>query len=104
MAESLSLLNRFTIQGTLADPKGIPDPNYSIPGTLNWMRALAILVKDEGINAASMKNRCALVTKGWHLVPHHDSVPLRGEQEGISLRNLRLEADPDAQFGHGRIV
>ena len=58
------LLNRFMTQGTLADPKGVPDPNYSLPGTLNWMRALAILVKDEDINAASMKNHCAVVTKG----------------------------------------
>lgn len=64
MTDPLFLLNRFKAQGTLADPKGIPDPTYSLPGTLNWMRALAILVKDEGINAAAMKTHCAAVTKG----------------------------------------
>ena len=64
MADAFSLLERFMTQGTLADPKGVPDPNYSLPGTLNWMRALAILLKDEGINAESMKSRCSSVTRG----------------------------------------
>jgi hypothetical protein len=64
MNEAFSLLDRFTTQGTLADPKGIPDPAYSLPGTLNWMRALAILVKDEGVDIALMKKLCAAVTKG----------------------------------------
>ena len=64
MSDVYSLLNRFMNQGTLSDPKGIPDPKFSLPGTLNWMRALAILVNNEGIDAASMKILCAAVTKG----------------------------------------
>lgn len=58
------LFKRFTTQGTLADPKGVPDPTYSLPATLNWMRALAILVQDQKIDVASMKTHCNVVTKG----------------------------------------
>lgn len=63
MTKTNFLLDRFMRQGTLSDPKGIPDPEYSLPATLNWMRALAILVNHEGINAASMKSICAAVAK-----------------------------------------
>jgi hypothetical protein len=58
------LTKRFLEQGTLTDPDGIPDPEFSLPATLNWMRALAILVKDQSIDAATMKGLCAVVTKG----------------------------------------
>lgn len=64
MTNPTFLLNRFMVQGTLSDPKGIPDPTYSLPGTLNWMRALAIMVNDEGISIASMKANCGSVTRG----------------------------------------
>lgn len=55
MAKDFSLRDRFISQGTLSDPLGIPDPAFSLPGTLNWMRALAILVDAGGIAPASMK-------------------------------------------------
>lgn len=61
---NFSLINRFTTHGTLSDPTGIPDPAFSLPGTLNWMHALAILVKHNGIDQASMKAVCASVQKG----------------------------------------
>jgi hypothetical protein len=64
MPNDYFLLKRFIEQGTLSDPKGIPDPAYSLPGTLNWMRAMAILVDHDEINAPSMHNICAVVTKG----------------------------------------
>lgn len=51
-------------QGTLSDPNGVPDPAFSLPGTLNWMRALAILVNDTGIDAASMRSWFASIQKG----------------------------------------
>ena len=35
---------------------------------------------------------------------HHPGVFLRGRPEGIALRHRGLEADPDAQHGHGRVV
>lgn len=58
------LTKRFLEQGTLTDPDGIPDPAFSLPATLNWMRALAILVNDQPIDTAFMKGLCAGVSKG----------------------------------------
>jgi hypothetical protein len=41
--------------GTLAEPKGAPEPRFALQGTVNWMRALAILVTDMPFNWASMQ-------------------------------------------------
>jgi uncharacterized protein (UPF0332 family) len=38
--------------GTLAEPDGTPEPRFALQGTVNWMRGLAIVVSDEGINWA----------------------------------------------------
>jgi len=54
MNKLFSLRERFMTQGTLSDPEGIPDPAFSLPATLNWMRALAILVESEEIGPTSM--------------------------------------------------
>ena len=48
-----SLYNRFTTQGTLSDPDEVPDPRFALPSTVNWMRALSILVQDRGLNFGS---------------------------------------------------
>lgn len=61
---TFSLINRFIKQGTLSDPKGIPDPTFALPATVNWMRALALLVEGNGIDLTSMKGLCASVQKG----------------------------------------
>ena len=45
----MDIYERFREQGTLSEPKGIPDPTYALPSTVNWMRALAILVNHHGI-------------------------------------------------------
>ena len=63
MSETMFLLDRFRTQGTLSDPEGIPDPAYSLPATLNWMRALSLLVEDEEICVSSMKSHFDLVGK-----------------------------------------
>lgn len=63
MPHSKFTLKRFEEQGTLSDPKGIPDPEFSLPATLNWMRALAILVEHEKVNVDSMKTLCKSITK-----------------------------------------
>ena len=64
MTENRFLYHRFMNQGTLSDPKGIPDPEYSLPGTLHWMHALAILVNEEKIDASSMKTLYASIDNG----------------------------------------
>lgn len=39
------LYKRFVEQGTLSEPDGIPDPQFALPGTVNWMHALAFVLK-----------------------------------------------------------
>jgi len=52
---NFSLYDRFIKQGTLSEKKGIPDPRYALPSTVNWMRAYAILLhhKNFDFNKAS---------------------------------------------------
>jgi len=45
-----SLYERITKEGTLLEPKGVPDPSFSLPSTVNWMRCLAILVQHDALN------------------------------------------------------
>jgi hypothetical protein len=47
------LYKRIVQQGTLSEPKGVPDPQYALPGTINWMKALAILTRQKGIDFRS---------------------------------------------------
>lgn len=47
---NFSLYDRFINQGTLSEEKGIPDPRYALPSTVNWMRAYAILIRDENLD------------------------------------------------------
>ncbi|MCB8836173.1 hypothetical protein [Aurantimonas sp. VKM B-3413] len=44
------LYDRIIKQGTINEPGGKPDPQFALPSTVNWMRALRILVEDAGIN------------------------------------------------------
>lgn len=44
------LYNRIVNQGTINEPGGKPDPQFALPATVNWMRALRILIEDQGIN------------------------------------------------------
>src|SRR6202035_1833920 len=52
----MSLYKRLTTTGTLSEPKGIPDPLFALPSTVNWMSALAFLVARGGINSTSAKS------------------------------------------------
>ncbi len=45
-----SLYTRFLELGTLTEPEGVPDPRYALPSTVNWMRALALLVESESLD------------------------------------------------------
>ena len=44
------LYNRIVNQGTINEPGGKPDPQFALPSTVNWMRALRILIEDQGID------------------------------------------------------
>jgi hypothetical protein len=57
-----SLYQRFTTQGTLSEPDEVPDPRFALPSTVNWMHALALLVKSDGVHfngALSLYGRVA---------------------------------------------
>lgn len=45
-----SLYRRFTEQGTLSDPDEVPNPRFALPSTVNWMHALALLVRERGVS------------------------------------------------------
>lgn len=60
---SFSLYQRITKQGTLSEPTGVPNPQFALPSTVNWMRALAILVEDTGINFDSASSFYSKVEK-----------------------------------------
>lgn len=60
---SFSLYLRITKQGTLSEPNGVPNPQFALPSTVNWMRALAILVADTGINFDSASSFYSKVDK-----------------------------------------
>ena len=58
-----SLFKRITIQGTLSEPTGVPNPQFSLPSTVNWMHALAIIVADEDINFRTASSFYSSVVK-----------------------------------------
>ena len=47
------LYNRIIKQGTINEPDGKPEPRFALPSTVNWMRALRILIEDAGIDFAA---------------------------------------------------
>jgi len=47
------LYDRIIKQGTINEPGGKPNPEFALPSTVNWMRALRILAEDEGIDFSS---------------------------------------------------
>ena len=59
----VSLHKRFTTQGTLSEPGGLPEPQFALPSTVNWMRALAILVQDRGLTFGNASTFYSAVQK-----------------------------------------
>jgi len=47
------LYKRIVETGTLTEPGGVPDPQFALPSTVNWVRALALLVDDKGLDFAT---------------------------------------------------
>ncbi len=44
------LYKRIIEGGTINEPEGKPDPQFALPSTVNWMRALVVLIEDKGVN------------------------------------------------------
>lgn len=59
-----SLYTRMQEHGTLAEkPSDIPDARFALPSTIHWMRALAILVEDIGLDFKTAKKFYANVQR-----------------------------------------
>ncbi len=59
----MSLYARITGTGTLSEPKGVPDPQFALPSTVNWMRALAFLVDKDQVGATAARAFYASVNR-----------------------------------------
>ena len=59
----MSIYHRITVEGTLSEPKGVPEPFFSLPSTVNWMRALALLVRDKKVDHEFSKSFYSSVAK-----------------------------------------
>lgn len=44
------LYKRIVETGTLTELGGVPDPQFALPSTINWMRALALLISDSSFS------------------------------------------------------
>jgi hypothetical protein len=49
------LYQRIIEGGTINEPEGKPDPRFALPSTVNWMRALSLLVDAKAVNYDSAK-------------------------------------------------
>ena len=47
------LYQRIIAGGTINEPGGKPDPQFALPSTVNWMRALSLIIADKGVNFAA---------------------------------------------------
>ena len=44
------LYDRIILGGTINEPKGKPEPQFALPSTVNWMRALRLLCESDNLN------------------------------------------------------
>jgi hypothetical protein len=62
--DPFSLYQRMREHGTLGETPGdVPDARFTLPSTINWMRALAILVKELKLDFASARDAYAQVRR-----------------------------------------
>ncbi len=87
-----SLYERFVKQGTLSEPEGIPDPQYALPSTINWMRALSMVAKSHPTNYQEASRFYSRVEKRTADVRVENSIfehLLLGLHQASALRALR---------------
>ena len=96
---NFSLYKRFTTQGTLSDPDEVPDPLFALPSTVNWMRALAILVQDRGVRFGTASIFYSVVQKRVSTVQVENSIfaqllfSLHQLSALEALRTAKLQSD-----------
>ena len=57
------LYQRIVEQGTVNEPDGKPNPRFAFPSTVNWMKALALLVDADPISFSSAKSHYGSIGK-----------------------------------------
>ena len=99
-----SLYRRFTEQGTLSEPNGLPDPRFALPSTVNWMHALAMLVMDQVVDFKSASSFYATVGKRT-FSPQEESnfigqrlVPTEGDSKEIGVKSSWFEERLNTSF------
>jgi hypothetical protein len=50
------LYKRIIEGGTINERRGKPTPQFALPSTVNWMRALSLLIADKGVNFTAAKS------------------------------------------------
>lgn len=92
--------------GTLSEPDGTPEPRFALQGTVNWMRALAILAENQRIGWSSMQLFYTRVQKANLLDPAVNTV---FEQLLMSLHHLAalhamVKADSSSNFARVAVM
>lgn len=100
------LYERIIEGGTINEPKGKPNPQFALPATVNWMRALSLLIADKGVNFASAKSFYASQGKRSMDALVENTVL---EQLFLSLHHLSAlekmkDAETSADFGRVGIL
>jgi hypothetical protein len=96
---NFSLYQRFISQGTLTEPKGVPNPFFALPSTVHWMRALALLVKSEVVNYKkawkfySSINKCNCSDQQENSILEHLLLALHQLSALQSMANIKNQAD-----------
>lgn len=95
------LYKRIIEGGTINEPDGKPEPQFALPSTVNWMRALSILASANSVSFASAKAFYTLQPKRSMGALVENTVL---EQLFLSLHHLsaleRLKSlSPSADFG-----
>ncbi|WP_256809156.1 hypothetical protein [Bradyrhizobium sp. Bra64] len=57
------LYKRIIEQGTINEPEGKPDPQFALPSTVNWMRAVRLLISEREIDFRSATQAYAALGK-----------------------------------------
>lgn len=81
------LYKRITEQGTISEPEGKPNPAFALPSTVNWMRALTLLVEDQPVNFGTATAFYSALSVGKRaMTPQVENTIL--EQLFLSLHHL----------------
>jgi hypothetical protein len=68
--EKFNLYHRLTQNGTLSEPQGLPDSDFSLPSTVYWMHALALLTREIPLNFSTATTFYQKVQK--RAAPQHE--------------------------------